>query len=107
MNVCAKPEPGIETNGALKFVAIAFDIIVLPVPGAPNIIRPRSPLASGLLEHLARLPQGHDASHVLLCLGLPTDVVELDAPVSVAGLVGADLRESPCRPLGRTGSGSS
>ena len=44
MNVCAKPEPGIETNGELKPVAIAFAIIVLPVPGAPRKSRPRSRL---------------------------------------------------------------
>ena len=44
MNVCAKPEPGIETNGALKPVAIAFESMVLPVPGAPRKSRPRSRL---------------------------------------------------------------
>ena len=44
MNVCAKPEPGIETNGALKLVAIAFASIVLPVPGGPWNRRPRSRL---------------------------------------------------------------
>ena len=44
MKVCAKPEPGIETNGELKPVAIAFASIVLPVPGAPRKSRPRSRL---------------------------------------------------------------
>ena len=44
MNVCANPEPGIETNGELKPVAIAFASIVLPVPGAPTKSRPRSRL---------------------------------------------------------------
>ena len=44
MNVCANPEPGIETNGELKPVAIAFASIVLPVPGAPRKSRPRSRL---------------------------------------------------------------
>ena len=44
MNVCAKPEPGIETNGELKPVAIALASIVLPVPGAPTKSRPRSRL---------------------------------------------------------------
>ena len=44
MNVCAKPEPGMETNGELKLVAIAFESIVLPVPGAPRRSRPRSRL---------------------------------------------------------------
>ncbi len=44
MNVCAKPEPGIETNGELKPVAIALASIVLPVPGAPRKRRPRSRL---------------------------------------------------------------
>jgi hypothetical protein len=44
MNVWAKPEPGIETNGELKPVAIAFESIVLPVPGAPRKSSPRSRL---------------------------------------------------------------
>ena len=42
MNVWAKPEPGIVTIGALKFVAIALDSIVFPVPGAPMKSSPRS-----------------------------------------------------------------
>ena len=48
MNVCAKPEPGIVTNGELKPVAIALAIIVLPVPGAPWKSRPRSRLPPAL-----------------------------------------------------------
>ena len=44
MNVAAKPEPGMETKGELKPVAIAFASIVLPVPGAPTKSRPRSRL---------------------------------------------------------------
>src|SRR6266545_8057593 len=44
MKVCAKPEPGMVTNGELKPVAIAFASIVLPVPGAPRKSRPRSRL---------------------------------------------------------------
>ena len=44
MNMPANPEPGIVTNGQLKLVAIAFEIIVLPVPGAPRNSRPRSRL---------------------------------------------------------------
>ena len=44
MSIWAKPEPGIVTNGQLKPVAIAFDSIVLPVPGAPRNSRPRSRL---------------------------------------------------------------
>ena len=44
MNMPAKPEPGIDTNGQLKSVAMALDSIVLPVPGAPSISRPRSRL---------------------------------------------------------------
>ena len=44
MNVCAKPEPGIVTNGQLNDVAIAFESIVLPVPGAPRKSTPRSRL---------------------------------------------------------------
>ena len=44
MNIPAKPDPGIVTNGQLKLVAIALEIIVLPVPGAPRNSRPRSRL---------------------------------------------------------------
>ena len=44
MNVAAKPEPGIETNGELKPVASAFASIVLPVPGGPKKRTPRSRL---------------------------------------------------------------
>ena len=44
MNVCANPEPGIETNGELNPVAIALASIVLPVPGAPRKRSPRSRL---------------------------------------------------------------
>ena len=44
MKVCAKPEPGMETNGELKPVAIALASIVLPVPGAPRKSSPRSRL---------------------------------------------------------------
>ena len=44
MNVCAKPEPGIVTNGQLNDVAIALESIVLPVPGAPRKSTPRSRL---------------------------------------------------------------
>ena len=44
MKVAAKPEPGIEMNGELNPVAIAFASIVLPVPGAPKRSRPRSRL---------------------------------------------------------------
>ena len=94
MKVCAKPEPGIETNGELKPVAIAFAIIVLPVPGAPRKSRPRSRLPPALLERLARLPEGDDAADLLLGLVLAADVVELDAPLGVARLEAADLRDA-------------
>src|SRR6266567_4208380 len=70
MNVCANPEPGIDTNGELKPVAIA----------------------AGTLEGLARLPERDDPPHLFLRLGLPAHVLELHAPLGVAGLVAADLR---------------
>ncbi len=44
MNVWAKPEPGMETKGQLKPVAIALASIVLPVPGGPRKSIPRSRL---------------------------------------------------------------
>ena len=94
MKVWAKPEPGIVTNGELKPVAIAFASIVLPVPGRAEEQQPALALAAGALERLARLPQRDDAPHLLLRLGLAADVVELDAPVGVARLVAADLRDA-------------
>ncbi len=48
MKVEAKPEPGMDTNGQLKDVAIAFESIVLPVPGAPRKSTPRSRLPPAL-----------------------------------------------------------
>ena len=48
MKLCAKPEPGIVTNGQLNDVAIAFESIVLPVPGAPRNSTPRSRLPPAL-----------------------------------------------------------
>ena len=51
-------------------------------------------LAAGALEHLAGLPERDDAADLLLGLGLAPDVVELDAPFGVAGLVAADLRDA-------------
>ena len=102
MNVCAKPEPGIETNGELKPVAIAFASIVLPVPGRAEEEQRRAracrPRAS---KRLARLPERDDAAHLLLRLGLAADVVELDAPVGVAGLEAADLARCPSAASGR------
>jgi hypothetical protein len=51
-------------------------------------------LAAGLLELLARLPERDDAGDLLLRLGLPADVVELDAPVGIARLVALDLLDA-------------
>ena len=50
-------------------------------------------LAAGALERLAGLPDRDDAPHLLLRLGLPADVGELDAPLRVARLERLDLRE--------------
>ena len=44
MKVCAKPEPGIVTNGQLNDVAMPLESIVLPVPGGPRKSTPRSRL---------------------------------------------------------------
>ena len=44
MKVCAKPEPGIVTNGQLNDVAMPLESIVLPVPGGPRNSTPRSRL---------------------------------------------------------------
>ena len=94
MNVCAKPEPGIVTNGQLNDVAIAFESIVLPVPGGAEEEHAALALAAGLLELLAGLPERDDARDLVLGLVLAADVVELDAPVGVARLVGLDLLDA-------------
>src|SRR6476659_662862 len=52
------------------------------------------PLAAGALEALTGLPQRDDAADLLLRLGLPANVLELHAPLGVAGLVAADLRDA-------------
>ena len=106
MNVCAKPEPGIVTNGQLNDVAIALESIVLPVPGGAEEEHAALALAARLLELLAGLPERDDAGDLLLGLGLAADVVELDAPVRVARLVALDLLDARGTPAGRTGSGS-
>ena len=94
MNVCAKPEPGIVTNGQLNDVAIALESIVLPVPGRAEEEHAALALAARLLELLAGLPERDDARDLLLGLGLAADVVELDAPVRVARLVALDLLDA-------------
>ena len=77
MNVCAKPEPGIEMKGELKPVAIAFASIVLP--GARRAVEEQASLAAAarLLERLARLPEVDDPAHLLLRLGLAAHVSSL------------------------------
>ena len=62
MNVCAKPEPGIVTNGQLNDVAIALESIVLPVPGGAEEEHAALALAARLLELLAGLPERDDAA---------------------------------------------
>ena len=74
MNVCAKPEPGIETNGQLKLVAMPLESIVLPVPGRAEEEHAALALAARLLELLAGLPERDDAGDLLLGLGLAADV---------------------------------
>ena len=51
-------------------------------------------LTARSLERLARLPERDDPAHLFLRLRLPADVVELDAPLGVARLVAADLRDA-------------
>src|SRR5581483_6342875 len=51
-------------------------------------------LAARPLERLARLPERDDAAHLFLRLGLAAHVLELHAPLGVAGLVAADLRDA-------------
>ena len=93
MNVAAKPEPGMETNGELKPVAIAFASIVLPAAGRAEEQEAALALAAGALERLARLPEADDAAHLLLRLRLAAHVREPHAPLGVAGLEAAHLRQ--------------
>ena len=44
MNIWAKPEPGMVTNGQLNDVAMPLESIVFPVPGGPRNSTPRSRL---------------------------------------------------------------
>ena len=91
MNVCAKPEPGIVTNGQLNDVAMRLREHRLAGAGGAEEEHAALALAAGLLELLAGLPERDDARDLLLGLGLAADVVELDAPVRVARLVALDL----------------
>src|SRR5439155_2605608 len=50
--------------------------------------------AAGFLEGLARLPEVDNAPHLLLRLGLAADVLELHAPVGVAGLEATNLADA-------------
>ena len=94
MNVCAKPEPGIETNGELKPGRDRLGEHRLAGARRAEEEQAALALAAGALEGLAGLPERDDAPHLLLRLGLAADVVELDAPLGVAGLVAADLRDA-------------
>ena len=93
MKVAAKPEPGIEMNGELKPVAIAFASIVLPVPGARRGAAPRSRLPPARSKWSPDCQIRHDPANLLLRLGLAAHVVELHAPFRVARLERLDLRE--------------
>src|SRR5262249_2299815 len=55
---------------------------------------PALAFAARLLEALAGLPEVDDAANLLLGLDLAADMVELDAPVRVAGLEGLHLRDT-------------
>src|SRR5205823_13809066 len=92
-NACANPEPGIETNGELKPVAIAFASIVFPVPGAPRNRRPRSRFPPARSKASPDCHKRDDAPHPLLRVGLAANVLEPHAPLGVARLVAADLRD--------------
>ena len=94
MNVCAKPEPGIETNGELKPGRDRLREHRLAGARRAEEEQASLALAAGALERLARLPERDDAAHLLLRLCLAADVVELHAPLGVAGLVAADLRDA-------------
>ena len=94
MNVCAKPEPGIETNGQLNPVAIPFASIVLPVPGAPRKSSPRSrlpPASSNCSPDCHSVTMRRTSSFASFW---PRTSFEPHAPVGVAGLEAADLADA-------------
>ena len=93
MKVWAKPEPGIVTIGALKFVAIALDSIVLPGARRADEEQAALGLAAGLAEVVARRPELDDLRDLGLRLLLAADVAELHAPVGVARLVALHLAQ--------------
>ena len=93
MKVCAKPEPGI---GHERRVEAGGDRLrEHRLAGARGAVEENAALAPAArpLERLARLPEVDDPAHLLLGLGLSADVLELHAPVRVAGLEAADLRD--------------
>ena len=80
MNVWAKPEPGIVTNGQLNEVAMRLREHRLAGARSAEEEHAALALAARLLELLARLPERDDAGDLLLGLGLAADVVELARP---------------------------
>ena len=80
MKVCAKPEPGIETNGRVEARRDRLREHRLAGAGRAEEQQAALALAAGLLERLARLPERDDPAHLLLRLGLAADVVELRRP---------------------------
>ena len=94
MKVWAKPEPGIETNGELNPVAIAFASIVLPVPGAPRKSKPRSrlpPARSNASPDCHKVTMRRTSS---FASAWPRTCSSFTPPLGVAGLVPADLRDA-------------
>ena len=94
MNVCAKPEPGIVTKGELKLVAIAFAIIVLPVPGAPRNSSPRSRLPPAFSNTSPDCQSVTTRRISSFASAWPRTSSSLTPHSRVAGLVAADLRDA-------------
>ena len=93
MKVAAKPEPGDRDERRVEAGRERLRQHRLPGARSSEEEEPALTLAAGTLERLAGLPDRDDAADFLLRLRLSADVGELDAPLSVSGLEGLDLRE--------------
>ena len=82
-----------ETNGALKPVAIAFESIVLPEPGAPRKSSPRSRLPPAASKASPDCQSETTRRTSSFTSAWPRTSSSLHAPVGVARLERMDLRE--------------
>ena len=93
MNVAAKPGARDRDERRVEAGRERLREHRLAGAGGPEEEHAALALAAVVLELLARLPDRHDPADLLLGLRLAAHVVELHAPLRVAGLERLDLRE--------------